>query len=173
MGHNDCTGFQEVELPARLITKIQLAWLIGSRIGWGDEGMDSMTSEYLYPILLNRVSDQGYTNTLSDKKKKRLGNTSCGVWVYSWILGFISYVPCYSFIAFYAWIVCYNCHVWCLSIPVLSFECGKPVRVGPRWLLWAVRLGIETIPNNVSAFLWQQPLDDHLEPWLSVYSGQR
>lgn len=31
--------------------------------------MDSMTSEYLYPILLNRVSDQGYTNTLSDKKK--------------------------------------------------------------------------------------------------------
>lgn len=69
MGHNDCTGFQEVELPARLITKIQLAWLIGSRIGWGDEGMDSMTSEYLYPILLNRVSDQGYTNTLSDKKK--------------------------------------------------------------------------------------------------------
>lgn len=32
--------------------------------------MDSMTSEYLYPILLNRVSDQGYTNTLSDKKKR-------------------------------------------------------------------------------------------------------
>lgn len=41
----------------------------------GGEGMDSMTSEYLYPILLNRVSDQGYTNTLSDKKRT-LGSTS-------------------------------------------------------------------------------------------------
>lgn len=75
-------------------------------------------------------------------KKGHWAPLPCGVWVYSWILGFISFIPCLSFIDFHACVVCYNCHVWRLSIPVQSFECRKPVRAGPRWLLWAARLGI-------------------------------
>lgn len=144
-----------------------VAGLDGGMRGWTRWPVNTYT-QFSLIVFQIRV-----TQILSQTKKGHWAALPCGVWVYSWILGFISYVPCYSFIAFYAWIVCYNWHVWCLSIPVQSFECRKPVRVGPRWLLWAVRLGVETIPNNVSAFLWQQPLDDHLEPWLSVYSGQR